>query len=577
VTLRGRRARRSTGWSRPRRVPCARGAPAALFALACLASAAHAAGTIAALDPHVHVFNFRYLPVEGILLSRGVPALVAMLVARGLERGTRLADLDGSPDALLAADVEAIAALSEDEVRSRIRARLRSGLADEVPLSEEERRALRRYAGVTGAEAADLPPGAGGDAELLARAIEKAPLDPEGAGGDEAAATALGGAAGRETSALCPRTGKRAYLHFVWLLMQDEITVVRQLAGDFPGTALFVHHLMDMERAYADPPAIPFDEQVRRARRLESRFFPGRLLHFTAFDPFRGAAALDEVRRAVAAGAIGVKFYPPTGYRAAANVIPAKPWFWQRGARAQWKSRYQLADGSTIRAAELDRRIEELLSWAESEKVPVLAHCTPDGFEARRGYGCNSDPRFWRAALERHPRLRLMLGHAGGGEGWFAPGTSWDGVRTATCRGPGDPARRATFDEEAWRLAIEFENVYLDFSYASEVLDPECAARFTARLAHLVARGGADRHRLEEKVAFGTDWHMIGLLERRAEIASALAAVYEQPTLAPHAASFFAGNAARFLDLEAAARRADRLPAERAGLEAFLASLGGPP
>jgi len=83
---------------------------------------------------------------------------------------------------------------------------------------------------------------------------------------------------------------------------------------------------------------------------------------------------------------VGVKVYPPSGYRIASNSIPARP----SGAiaAAQWDSRYvHLGGNAAQRSARLDALHRELFTLCASRGLPVFAHTSYGGFEALKGYG----------------------------------------------------------------------------------------------------------------------------------------------------------------------------------------------
>ena len=115
--------------------------------------------------------------------------------------------------------------------------------------------------------------------------------------------------------------------------------------------------------------------------------FDGVVLPMVGFDPRRDCdlarssfrAVQDRVRRGAA---IGVKLYPPMGFRPLGNE------------RA------------------VDARLHELYEWCVDERVPIVAHCSPAN--AVRGADDAAHPHGWRPVLERYPTLHLGLAHAGG-------------------------------------------------------------------------------------------------------------------------------------------------------------------
>ena len=514
---------------------CAAGAAAAAFGLlapAPLFSQAQSPTADAAppvIDVNTHVFNLRYLPVRGILVARGVPATVAEALDRLLVGATPLADLAAPADQLLAADALDVTAMDTAQSKQWVLGRLQTSQADRREmLTPKERRALRKYVADSWARA-DRPPGEASDLELVEAALDEARFAPD---------------------------RDRSYPRFLALLMQNEVAIVRNARRDYPGVDLMIHHLMDMERPYDDRPSLDNARQIERLTPL-AELFPGRLASFVAFDPFRRERALSTVRAAIESKrALGVKFYPPSGYRAGGNASwPAKPSWWRFALRDQWSSRY-----GGWRGRDLDDVNRQLFAYCVKNDVPLLAHCTPDGFEASAGYGAMSDPAYWRGVLEdaRFAKLRLALAHAGGGGSWFSEGP-WDGTRD--------------FDQRAWDLATRFPNVYLDLSYSDEVLDPGLRAALRRRLVALLPAQPGRPHALGDKLLYGSDWHMVGVLDGRREIFVELERLFTDPALAPFRARFFAGNAARFLRLREWVDAAPLEPAQQQAFRALLARI----
>ncbi len=453
-----------------------------------------------AVDLHTHVFNAGYLPVEGIMVSRGVPKVVARLLARFLESRVEFADLSQSRDELFAADLLNPLELSEAQAKAELFNR-----GDLPDLTSRQRRQLRRYL-LEASPEADQDLDRLSDEELVARGLEEAPLTADG--------------------------GKNTF-RFLLLLLRDEVTIVRTLRDEYP-IGRFVHHMMDLEKAYDDRPILEFrDEQIPRMQAL-GEIFPDELVWFVAFDPFRRDQSLEIVKAAVRGGAAGIKFYPPSGYRAANNDIPKKPRWYQRAKRKQWKSRYR-----DLRDADLDRINDRLFAWAAERGVPILTHCTPAGFEASKGYGKMSDPDHWKPVLDKYPNLRIAFGHGGGGEGWFA-------------EAPWDLARPATYGEKVYALVTQYENAYLGVGYWDEILDGDPAKDYRGhlqrRLERLIDRSG-DPYRLGDKMLYGTDWHMVSKLDDRRRLLTEFLDLFDQPQLRPWRDRLFVGNVERFLNL----------------------------
>jgi hypothetical protein len=110
------------------------------------------------------------------------------------------------------------------------------------------------------------------------------------------------------------------------------------------------------------------------------------------FDPLRTDErrnSIDLLRRRVESGrAIGVKLYPPMGFKPIGN------------------------------SADVDRRLHALYTWCCEQDVPIVAHCSPAN--AVRGAKKDAFPTGWTDVLKEHDNLRLDLAHVGGiaKKGW---------------------------------------------------------------------------------------------------------------------------------------------------------------
>src|SRR5258706_1675447 len=455
--------------------------------------------SVPVVDVHSHLFNARDLPLAGIMNALGVPQDVAESLAAVLNWWTPQDD-GGSRGPAGGAGTMPVAATDDlGQVTASIRANraARGRAAREsllAPLTDAQRARLLDYAG-----AARVTRSAGGrgpaspdeaEVEAVARALARAQFPP----GDT---HAVGPQASRGLADL------GGYLRFLGVITRSHAGIARQMSDQqYPQVRLFVHHMMDMAATYADAPAVPFDRQWEAMTRLDAAA-GGKLVHFVAFDPFRRADALDYVKRGLAAGAIGVKFYPPSGYSAAGNVVECQPPVdsGDGGAARRWQSRYGGAhplDGKAI-----DDLNDALFQFCVDQDVPVFTHCTTTGFEAAKGYGLKSDPKYWAVALEQHPTLRLCFGHAGGDQYWFPQSPT---APAATAPTAGEPA----FGAEVVRLCLKHPNVYCEAGYLEEILDPQRSGAFRTRLASIIDSKSDDgTWRFGDKFMYGTDWFMI--------------------------------------------------------------------
>ena len=322
---------------------------------------------IPVIDIHTHIFNARDLPLLGILRSRNVPKPIASIIAEALLQTTDENELVTTSAAILATKVE----------------------EPKIALTEKNRAALLKYTEDVNDDVS-LSSIVNADTLLIAKALQKANFPPQESESDGGNLLSAGDS---------PRGGLAGYARFIGIMRQSHENVARYLQEiAYPQVDLFLHHMMDMENAYATTPKTPFTRQIQQMEKADLQ--SGNLLHFVAFDPFRGEGdSLEMVKKGIAEGAIGVKFYPPSGYRAADNFIPPKPkGFFSSYERKQWRSQYGNLSGK-----KLDKIIDDFFSWASKNDIPVFTHCTPEGFEAVGGYGLRGDPYFWSRAKDVIP------------------------------------------------------------------------------------------------------------------------------------------------------------------------------
>jgi predicted TIM-barrel fold metal-dependent hydrolase len=205
----------------------------------------------------------------------------------------------------------------------------------------------------------------------------------------------------------------------------------------------------------------------------------GRILPFVAFDPWRDhrehGAAFERVKNAVSAGkSLGVKLYPPMGFAPAENAKPPFP--------AGWPKDPDFPAG-------LDRSMNRLFDWCESEGVPVLAHANRSN-AADPSFLDLGDPNRWRAALAEHPKLRVCFAHFGG-DCLISKSdecSNWaEGFLEAFAEGP---------------------YAYADWSYFEHVLPDEDRSALLKRAAALFEKGG---ELARSRIVYGSDWLMLAI------------------------------------------------------------------
>jgi predicted TIM-barrel fold metal-dependent hydrolase len=481
--------------------------------------------TFSFVDAHTHIFNARDLPLAGILASRGISDGAAAVFAGVLELWT-------PEDSLPVPEIRRVDGMSDlSEVTAQIRAafnaREQRNLTSPL-LNDAQKTVLQKELEELGApRLKNLTRGRASEDEqavaIASQILSMANVPPS----CEAISP---------LSPLPRSAGFLQSLRFLSIITSSHPQIGRRLSNrHYPKVSLFVHHMMDMQVTYASETVLPFDQQMEVVSEVD-RLFKGRLIHFVAFDPFRRTDSLNYVKRGLQLGAVGVKFYPPSGYRAASNEIPLRPQG-DAGHIRRWESRY--GGDAPLTGKELDRLCDSLFEFCEANDLPIFAHCTPGGFEAVPGYGMMSDPTYWASVLRRHPRLRLCFGHSGGGDYWFAPSEPSTNASAS-----------AEFGKKVVELCLRYPNVYCDVGYLDRVLEPTSRANLRRRLASLMSRKSSDdAWSFGDKMVYGSDWHMISREKDADRYLQRFVEVFEEPKLRAWRRAFFARNMMDFVRL----------------------------
>jgi predicted TIM-barrel fold metal-dependent hydrolase len=492
------------------------------------------------IDIHTHVFNAKYVPVAQIIVSRGVPEDVALILEDFLlsiceeselnERSPNflpMANVSTSAQALYQRNLLPSAAAREAVIQSKF---------ETVPLS----------AVLTPTQIARL------DAYIRSQTIAPFAIAPNQPITSRDVANFLSQvqpmaddhSRHANSQTITPGAGGD-WLRFFGTMLSSEEDIVGSLHQTYPQVDLFVGHLMDLEHSYGEVPHFPFAQQVTRMLAL-NRETEGKTLTFGMFDPFRGDAALDAVKSEYQAGVIGFKFYPPTGIRPAENLVP--PANMQGTVQSQWDSRYKGKTADYFDALNLT-----FFEYCSQNDIPIFVHCTMDGFESVPGYGkMMCDPVWWKSIFARYPNLRVCFAHSGGDGGWFGTGIP--------------PAPSGSFTEEVFDLCEKMPNVYCDVAYLEEILNNPGRNQMRDDLITLFK----SRPAVAKKIMYGTDWHMITQVFGHEQYLNQFIAIFADPALIPYRSDFFAGNAARYLNLSTLSTDTRLDPTIRAA----LASIG---
>ncbi len=240
----------------------------------------------------------------------------------------------------------------------------------------------------------------------------------------------------------------------------------------------------------------PMREQVEAMARISRRKTGPRVHGFVAFDPLRqalfrlrGGPPADEpmavAKRAIEElGFIGVKLYPPMGFRPTGNAELGN------GLPAHVISASEGLGSNAGRL--LDAALDELYGWCAQNSVPVMAHAS-NSYGSLPGYGVRANPAGWVKVLEKYPALRLNMAHFGGfnrGGNREQPEQSW-----------------------GWTIgkmlgAASTPHVYVDISSFGEVLQRTPEQR--RYIAWLFKKFLEQFPTAPRRLVYGSDWTMAG-------------------------------------------------------------------
>lgn len=201
-------------------------------------------------------------------------------------------------------------------------------------------------------------------------------------------------------------------------------------------------------------------------------------------------------------GFLGVKLYPPMGFRA-----------WNNGngdiafssVAKKYVNLVYEGIGDRQLGQLIDAELEKLYRYCADQGVPILAH-TYNSNQADPCTGWRASPQYWGEVIDRFSTpekpLRLCLGHFGS----FSAHTKFPNCADA-------------FTAKAWEVIIGgilakpgAQFVFADLSYLSEVLDRSDGwqarrAKMGDQFKSFIGKYDA----AAEHICYGSDWIMLGL------------------------------------------------------------------
>jgi len=308
--------------------------------------------------------------------------------------------------------------------------------------------------------------------------------------------------------------------------------------------------------------ASPLPEQVTVMGRIGRRSKGPAVHGYIGFDPlrqaafeagiFRGYDPLALVRKALREeGFLGVKLYPPMGYRAMGNADPCQSYPGERNDAMKrllalgpndsavdgCKSPRPHA-GSPALGRRLDAALAKLFDECVREEGAIIAHAN-DSNGANEDYSHRADPAYWLAVFQRWPKLRVALAHFG----------SFDADSVGKPAGATGAQASWEWTLGRWLQRNPSAAVYADISYLVEIVDrtPADQAKYDATVREWISQFDPEcRH-----LMFGTDWMMLGLDKSYPDYTERVYQYFRRNIGFDGAmlARLFAGNAAAFLGL----------------------------
>jgi len=318
----------------------------------------------------------------------------------------------------------------------------------------------------------------------------------------------------------------RTLLRWAWLMCQPRCQHVEAYLQTIAKPGAEVRHavnlLVDFDRWLDDRPAAgsAMREQVEYWTRYQdvSAKMPGRIrLHsFAGFDPLRDAeervlegkgvedTSFAAMKRWALAGrdaksaephrVVGLKLYPPMGFRPDSNAGLQIGQARGGGAiRARWRNA-----GIRRIGEEIDHSLEQFFEFCVSEDIPLFTHARESNI-ALPGQELAPSPAYWLNRIEAiarrypaKPPLRLCIGHFDLFSCRNGPSTDHEVLRRALALNRPDAAGR--------RKA----RIYFDFSFDTRILEGNGRALLEELAA--ICRSADDDG---DAIMFGSDWIML--------------------------------------------------------------------
>ncbi len=253
---------------------------------------------------------------------------------------------------------------------------------------------------------------------------------------------------------------------------KSQAKVFKKISDQFPENARFVILPMDMEFMGANLPPVLYEYQLVELNelRMEMDRDPktrGKIIPFCAVDP-RRPDVVNEFKKWIKKYKLrGVKLYPNLGY------LPDNP------------------------------VLLKIYDICQSEKIPILAHCSPGGIRAKgltKTEAANfAKPSNYEPLLKQFKKLNFCLAHFGGAE-------EWERQIRATAPRHGENAAWLTIITDLMKTE-KYPNLFTDVAYTVFSETPEGRPFDYFDYLKVIL---SDK-RIASQVLFGTDYYMVQL------------------------------------------------------------------
>ena len=332
--------------------------------------------------------------------------------------------------------------------------------------------------------------------------------------------------------------------NFIRTLVRPRWLNAYELLTTYPEVDVFVAAFTDAGKQYEQSEGVtPISKQIKLLE-LIHRLYRGRILFFLGYDPRRDATendtspAMETVMKAVLCkGFVGIKLYPPTGFRPMGNA--------DLDQIGNCFGEYD--DGQGQFGARIDRALARLYDRCVEHDVPILAHTAlSQAFD--EGWAYRAHPYFWCRVFKeaRWENLTLSLGHFGGTRAFCC---EIPDPPTTCC----DPKPAVLLLASIRDLLSNYPNTYADISSfdifekddsEGDTKCPSCRSRVLNRLGDLLNIG-----RIPKSVLYGSDWYAIARYDNHEKYldrwAEALPEVHRSRILGENAACFLGLHSGR--------------------------------